>query len=85
MIACHPDSLLSRFSEFVAGQMGLHFPPERAPDLQRGIRLAAREFGFEDIEHCIQWLLSAPLTKSQIEVLASNLTVEETYFFRAER
>ena len=65
--------------------MGLHFPPERASDLQRGIRSAAREFGFEETEDCIQWLMSAPLTRSQIEILASNLTVGETYFFREKR
>jgi chemotaxis protein methyltransferase CheR len=80
-----PNPLLSRFSQFVAGQMGLHFPPERAADLQRGIRSAAREFGFEDIAVCIRWLMSAPLTTSQTEILASNLTVGETYFFREKR
>ena len=85
MIARHPDPSLSRFSQFVAGQMGLHFPPERASDLQRGIRSAAREFGFEEVADCIQWLMSAPLTRSQIEILASNLTVGETYFFREKR
>ena len=80
-----PDALLSRFSQFVAGQMGLHFPPERATDLQRRIRSATREFGFEDVADCVQWLMSAPLTRSQIEILAGNLTVGETYFFREKR
>lgn len=85
MTARPPDQLLSRFSRFLAGQMGLHFPPERASDLQRGIRSAAREFGYEDADDCIQWLLSAPLTRSQIEILAGHLTVGETYFFREPR
>ncbi len=65
--------------------MGLHCPPERASDLQRGISSAAREFGFEQVADCIEWLMSAPLTRSQIEILASNLTVGETYFFREQR
>ena len=85
MTARPPDLLLSRFSRFLAVQIGLHFPPERASDLQRGIRSAAREFGFEDVADCVQWLMSAPLTRSQIEILASNLTVGETYFFREPR
>lgn len=85
MTARPPDQLLSRFSRFLAGQMGLHFPPERASDLQRGMRSAAREFGYEDANDCIQWLLSAPLTRSQIEILAGSLTVGETYFFREPR
>jgi chemotaxis protein methyltransferase CheR len=79
------DGLLNEFSAFVAGHLGLHFPPERWPDLQRGIRAAAREFGYADEEACVRWLMSAPLTKLQIEVLAGNLTVGETYFFREPR
>lgn len=77
--------LLARFSEFVAAHMGLHFPTERWPDLQRGIRSAAPEFGFADEQQCVQWLMSAPLTRHQIEILAGNLTVGETYFFREKR
>lgn len=58
---------------------------ERWHDLERRLGSAAREFGFKDIEACIQWLMSAPLTKSQIEILASYLTVGETYFFREKK
>lgn len=74
--------LLSRFSEFLARQIGLHFPEERWPDLLRGMNGAAREFRFGDSAACMQWLLSAPLSRPQIEVLSSHLTVGETYFFR---
>lgn len=74
--------LLSRFSEFLAQQMGLHFPPERWSDLLRGIEVAAREFGLQDAETCMQWLLSTPLDRNRIEILACHLSVGETYFFR---
>lgn len=80
-----PDTLLSQLSEFVAARMGLRFPKERWRDLERGIRSAAPELGFEDTPPCIHWLLSAPLTKSQIEILAGHLTVGETYFFRDKK
>lgn len=76
------DKLLAQLGEFVATQMGLHFPTERYGDLERGIRSAVQDFGFEDIESCIHWLVSSPLTKNQIETLASHLTVGETFFFR---
>jgi chemotaxis protein methyltransferase CheR len=76
------EGLLNRFSEFVAAQIGLHFPEQRLSDLERGIRSSLQEFGFKDTESCIKWLLSSPLTKNQIEILASHLTVGETYFFR---
>jgi chemotaxis protein methyltransferase CheR len=76
------NTLLDELSEFVTVQMGLHFQKGRRLDLLRGVRTAAKEFGFEDVEDCIHWLLSKPLKKNQIEVLASHLTVGETYFFR---
>jgi len=77
-----PDPLLSSLADFLAAQIGLNFPRERWGDLERGIAATAREFGAADVESCVRRLLSAPLTRGQIEVLASRLTVGETYFFR---
>ncbi|MDP1535165.1 MAG: CheR family methyltransferase [Rubrivivax sp.] len=85
MQATLPDALLSRLSEFVAIQTGLHFPPERWGDLERGIAAAAPDFNFPDRESCALWLLSAPLTRQMNEVLASHLSVGETYFFREKQ
>lgn len=76
------DGLLSGLSEFVARRMGLFFPRERYSDLERGISSASKEFGFDDIGSCVRWLLTSTLTKEQTEILASHLTVGETYFFR---
>ncbi len=75
-------SQLLHLSEFLAQRMGLYFPPERDCDLLRGIKTAAREFGFQDTGACIEWLLSAPLDRNKIKTLACHLTVGETYFFR---
>jgi chemotaxis protein methyltransferase CheR len=69
-------------SELIAQHIGLHFPRERWADLQRGMAGAAAEFGFDDVTVCADWLLSAPLTRTQLQVLASHLTIGETYFFR---
>lgn len=76
------EAQCSQLSEFIAKSMGLHFPRERWDDLERGLAGAAREFGFEDAAACVGWLLSAPPTKAQIQVLASHLTIGETYFYR---
>ncbi len=76
---------LSRLSDYLADQTGLCFPQDRWQDLERGIKSAAKEFQFADIESCIHWLLSSSLTRSQIEILSSHLTVGETYFFREKR
>ncbi len=76
------DGQWSKLSEYIAERIGLHFPRERWTDLERGFAGAAQEFGFEETGECLDWLLSAPPTQSQLHVLATHLTIGETYFFR---
>jgi chemotaxis protein methyltransferase CheR len=80
-----PQALLASLSSILNARMGLHFPEERWRDLERGVAAAAREFGFGDPETCVRSLLSGPLTRNQIEILAGHLTVGETYFLRETR
>jgi chemotaxis protein methyltransferase CheR len=77
-----PDALCDQVSEFIGAQIGLHFPAERRADLLRGLRSAAAELGFDDAERCAEWLVSSSVSREQLNVLASHLTVGETYFFR---
>ena len=79
------EALWPRVSNVIADRLGLHFPPERRADLQRGLADAAGEWGLPDSEACAQWLLSAPLTKAELQTLASHLTIGETYFFRDQK
>ncbi|MFH0785055.1 MAG: CheR family methyltransferase [Pseudomonadota bacterium] len=74
--------LLTKLSRFVEASTGLHFPANRWDDLQRGIGSAADQFGFSDIEHCIEWLFSSTFSPAQIATFAGHFTVGETYFFR---
>jgi chemotaxis protein methyltransferase CheR len=76
------DIELSMVCEVIASRMGLHFPVERWALLRRNLVLAAREFGFHDMDRFIQWLLSASLNSEQMEILAAHLTISETYFWR---
>lgn len=76
------QALLSGFSNFITDQLGLYFPKQKWGDLERGMQRASQIFQFTDMESCIQWLMSTPLTQKQAEILASSLTVGETYFFR---
>jgi chemotaxis protein methyltransferase CheR len=80
-----PDVMWERLSEFVATKMGLHFPQARWPDLKRAAEGMAKEFDLPNSEACAEWLLSEPLTKAQLQTLASHLTIGETYFFRDRR
>jgi chemotaxis protein methyltransferase CheR len=80
-----PEILLSRISEFVAQTMGWDYPPSRHADLRRGIAAAAKELGFDSAADCAHRCLSGALTNSQLDRLASHLTVGETYFFRESK
>jgi len=75
-------ALIAEFAEMMGIQLGLSFPKERWLDLLKGVQAASMEFGFDDPEACIRWLMSNPLKKRQIETLACQFTVGETYFFR---
>ncbi len=79
------DADCSRLSRLIADAMGLHFPPERWPDLQRGLAGAAHEWGFPDLPSAVERLLSDAPTKEQLQVLAHHLTIGETYFFREKK
>jgi chemotaxis protein methyltransferase CheR len=77
-----PEALWPHLSDFIARETGLHFPPERRPDLQRGLADAATELGFVNAAACARWLLSDRITQPQLDTVASHLTIGETYFFR---
>lgn len=77
-----PVPQLDRLSELIAHRMGLHFPPERRPDLRRALNEAAPELGFEDAAACAEGLLTVPPSAAQLRTLATHLTIGETYFFR---
>jgi chemotaxis protein methyltransferase CheR len=76
------DHLIAQLSEFISENLGLYFPEKRRDEFYDKFYLAAAEYGFSDPEACIHWLLSAPLSQEQIEILSSYLTIGETHFYR---
>jgi chemotaxis protein methyltransferase CheR len=76
----HP--LLPQLSQLLEMEMGLYYPAKSWGDLERRIGAAAPALGMVDADSCIRQLLSASLTRGQVEILARHLTVGETYFFR---
>lgn len=81
-----PDHLMARLSKFINSKMGLYFPESRWNELKRSMADVALEMGFEnDLRACVQHLVSAPLAKKQIDILAKHLTIGETYFFRDKK
>ena len=65
MIATIPENLMQQLSLCLDAELGLHFPKPRWMDLERGIRAATDELGFEDPAECAEWPVSARLTKPQ--------------------
>ncbi|MCR4292804.1 MAG: tetratricopeptide repeat protein [Candidatus Kuenenia sp.] len=80
-----PEQLLSRLSELISEKLGLCYEKDRWHHLMHQIRLAATDIGYDDVELYIQRLLSVPLTKEDVSILANYLTVGETYFFRHKK
>lgn len=79
---CLSQELLARVSHYIGRRIGLHYPPRRFRDLERGLRAACQAFGHADLQTCARWLVDADLTPDEIRRLASHLTTGETYFFR---
>lgn len=82
MIAKLKDTGLSGVCEIIASRMGLHFPVERWDMLRHNLTLAGVEFGFQHLNEFTQWLLTTDLNNKQIDILASYLTISETFFWR---
>jgi chemotaxis protein methyltransferase CheR len=76
------ENKLDAVSRRIAGEMGLCFPREKWRNLERAFVAAARDLGFPDAQACVDWYLSATLSRELVETVAGYLTTGETYFFR---
>lgn len=76
------DITLSRLSKFISSNLAMYFPKERWNDLERNIISASKDFGYKETEDFINHIISSPLSREHVEMLASNLTINETYFWR---
>ncbi|MPZ47145.1 MAG: hypothetical protein GEV05_28040 [Betaproteobacteria bacterium] len=75
-------ALLARVAARLAQHAGLHFPPQRWPDLERAIAAAGAELHADDPGAWLGRLQAATLSARELEALVCHATVGETYFFR---
>jgi chemotaxis protein methyltransferase CheR len=80
-----PQTTLALFAKFITRTMGLHFTEERLFELDQKMVAVAKEAGYADSEQYQLWLMSAPLSRDQLDTLARALTIGETYFLRDPR
>lgn len=76
------DAFRDAVCEKLCARLGLYFPSARWSDLLRRMVAAAPELGYGSPIAGLQALLDDRLGQREMEVLASHLTVGETYFFR---
>ncbi len=78
-----PADILHETNGIVARRLGCDYPENRLDDLERGILAMAREYGIKDsTEGIIKWLSDFTWGTTELNTLATFLTVGETYFFR---
>lgn len=82
MKAVLTDERFSDIRRIISTLIGLEFPVNRRETLIRNLGLSAKEFGFDEFDEFINWLLTTELTREETQILASYLTISETYFWR---
>ncbi len=76
---------IGEIREFLLTKLGLAFAENREKELYQKLSKASKNFNFTDTDDFIDWLKNQPLNDKQIQLLASSLTVGETYFFREKK
>jgi len=76
------DSMMLELSNFIATNLALSYPKDKWKELLRKMDKAAAEFKYENTERFIKYITTSPLSREKAELLASILTINETYFWR---
>ena len=77
-----PEPLAASLAEWLRATVGLRAAPSDRRELERRLRVAQDDFGFDDLEEFVRWLVAQDPSRAQVEKLAARLTIGETYFFR---
>ena len=76
------DAELLRFCDFVRDQVGLDFPQKNWSSLRRTLSRGAASHGFISMAEFVKWITEISDHEKKIDILASLLTIGETFFFR---
>jgi len=75
---------LQQFSRLIETNFGLYFSDEKQKYLVKVVEIIAQKLGYADISTLIEHLATESLTQRELDLLATSLTVGETYFFREQ-
>ena len=76
------EPYLSQIRDFLSDRLGMHYSVQRESELSRKLLEAAKKAGFSGTTSFIQWLMTSSPGRKDLEMLASFLTIGETYFLR---
>lgn len=79
------ETFITKLSESIELYTGLDFSKDREQALQRAMRNAAANLGFEDALSYCMWILGAPLGEDRIRNLVEYVTIGETHFLRDKK
>ncbi|MEO5362655.1 MAG: tetratricopeptide repeat protein [Magnetococcus sp. DMHC-8] len=88
MPAWPDETVQAEWQQFIAliqDIIGIPFPRERAAELARHVRDMTAALGFSHQHDFVRWFLNDANQARRIELLAKQLTIGETYFFRDEK
>lgn len=77
-----PHFLMVMLNEVIRKSIGLNFPENRWPELQRKIMMMGRDLNLGDATATLKWLLDLPQQQKREDLLTCYLTIGETFFFR---
>jgi len=77
--------VFTELRKYLLTHLGLDFSEKREKELIQKLKPASIEFGFNNNSEFVHWLLENGLSNKQLEVLASYLTIGETYFLREKK
>ena len=76
------DDLFTLFSHFLEEQVGLNFGGNNRYLLNQGIFNRVKEIGIRDAREYYQYLKTSKTQGNEFDLLLSEITINETYFFR---
>lgn len=76
------DKLIETLSAHIREKIGIYFPPKKYGELRYKLIEAAKEKGFKKLTDFVEAIVNEKDNRKQVEVLASKLTIGETYFWR---
>ena len=82
MVEGIPVSLLARVGEIVGSRLGLGFPEGRHREFVRAVGNNVDGLGYPDAKTFLESVAGGVLGPRELDLLASCVTIGETYFFR---